>query len=53
MVVAPPCGLNVIIPDKDDDGGRLSHGPDHAAYTDNTQEGEECTLTAGAGALPW
>lgn len=43
----------VDLPDKDDDGGRLGHGSDHAAHTDDTQEGEEGLLTAWTGALPW
>lgn len=39
------------VPDEDDDRGGLSHGPDHAAHTDHTQEGEEGPLAAGAGTL--
>lgn len=42
----------VDLPDEDDDGGRLGHGSDHAAHTDNTQEGEEGLLTAWTGTLP-
>lgn len=38
-------------PDEDDDGGRLGHGPDHAADAHDAQEGEEGLLAAGAGAL--
>lgn len=41
------------IPDEDDDRGRLGHGSDHAAHTDNTQEGEEGLLTAWTGTLSW
>lgn len=52
MSLAPSCGLTGAVPDKDDDGGRLGHGSDHAAYTDDRQEGKERMLTAGAGALP-
>lgn len=40
-------------PDEDDDRGRLSHSPNHAAHTDDTQEGEEGLLAAWAGTLPW
>lgn len=41
------------MPDEDDDGGRLGHGSNHAAHTDDTQEGEEGLLAAWAGTLPW
>lgn len=37
------------MPDKDDDGRSLGHGSNHAAHTDNTQEGEEGLLTARTG----
>lgn len=40
------------LPNKDDDRGRLGHGSNHAAHTDNTQEGEEGLLAAWTGTLP-
>lgn len=51
---APPCGQQRFhSPDEDDDGGRLGHGSNHAAHTDDTQKGEEGLLTSWAGTLPW
>lgn len=43
----------MVLPDEDDDGGRLSHGADHTAGTDDTEEGEEGLLAAWTGTLPW
>ena len=43
--------LGLCLPDEDDDGRRLSHGPDHATDTHHTQEGEEGLLTPGTGAF--
>ena len=40
------------VPDQDDDGGRLGHGADHAAHTDDAEEGEEGLLAARARTLP-
>lgn len=43
----------VYLPDEDDDRGSLGHGSNHAAHTDDTQEGEEGLLTAWTGTFSW
>lgn len=45
--------MQVYLPDKDDDRGSLGHGSNHAAHTDDTQEGEEGLLTARTGTFSW
>jgi hypothetical protein len=44
-------GYADCLPDKDDDGGRLGHGTNHATHTHHTQEGEEGFLAARTGAF--
>lgn len=39
------------LPDEDDDGGCLCHGPDHAADTHHTQECQEGLFAPRAGAF--